>query len=109
VARDGADGERGTGEAIVNGGSAPDAVVLQGHRTGNEAARPGVEQGRQLFLRNTRDPVGGNVDAGQQYPPWSAHAYSVLHGGVLHAEREQLPAADDGELLLQELGQAAGR
>jgi hypothetical protein len=36
----------------------------------------------------------------------TASAYAVLHSAVLHAEGEQLGAADHGGLLLQEIGQA---
>ena len=56
----------------VHGGSAPDAVVHQGRRAGDEAARPGVEQRRQLLLRQARHSAHGQVDAGQQRLPWAA-------------------------------------
>lgn len=90
--------------------SSPDALrmlwVQQGYRAGDEAARPGVEQGRHLLLGQARRSAQGQVDAGQQRLPRAAQADPVLHDVVRHAEGEQLLAADHGELLLQELVQA---
>ena len=74
----------------VHGGSAPDAVVHQGRRPGDEAARPGVEQRGHLLLRKARHPAHRQVDAGQQRLPRAAAPHAVLHRVVLHAEGEQL-------------------
>src|SRR6185437_6386346 len=96
-------------DSVVNGGSAPDAVVHQGHWAGDEAARSAVEQRGHLLLRKARHAGRSKVDAGQQRLPRATPPDAVLHSVVLHAENEQLSAADDGELLLQELAQAAAR
>jgi hypothetical protein len=81
-------------------------VVHQGYRAGDDATRPGVEQGRHLLLPEARRSADREVDAGQQCLPRAALADAILHAVVGHAEGEQLPAGDHGELLLQELAQA---
>jgi hypothetical protein len=85
---------------------APDAVVQQGDRAGDEAARPGVEQGGHLFLEQSGRSACAQVDAGQQHLPRATPADAVLRDRVGHADGEQLPAADHAELLVQEFVQA---
>ena len=58
----------------VHGGSAPDAVVHQGHRAGDEAARPGVEQGGHLLLLQAGHAGRRQVNAGKQRLPRAARA-----------------------------------
>jgi hypothetical protein len=82
---------------------APDAVVQQSDRVGDDAARSGVQHGRQFLLGHARDPGRRQVDAGQQRLPRATAADAILHRAIAHAEGEQLSAADHGGLLLQEL------
>src|SRR5580704_6429211 len=82
-------------------------MVQQGRRPGDEAARPGVKQGRHLLLEQVGRSGLAQVDAGQQRLPRPARPDAPLHRGVLHAQVQQLPAADHAELLVQELTQTA--
>jgi hypothetical protein len=79
---------------------AAQAVVHQGDRAGDKAAGPGVEQGRHFLLRQVGRPGYAQVDAGQERLPRAARPDAPLHRVVLHAEDQQLPAADHGELLV---------
>jgi hypothetical protein len=72
---------------------------------GDEAARPGVEQGGHLLLRQVRRPGQAQVHAGQQRLPRAARPDPPPHRGVLHAQAQQLSPAGHRELLVQELTQ----